>query len=84
MELSLVGTKGFEPLLSRLSAERFAGLSYVPRKIGCEIRNLTCRFTAYETVEPTLLNSRVRKKLKAKARLELAPNCLQDRRSDSI
>ena len=26
----LVGTKGFEPLLSRLSAERFAGLSYVP------------------------------------------------------
>lgn len=25
-----IGTKGFEPLLSRLSAERFAGLSYVP------------------------------------------------------
>jgi hypothetical protein len=27
----LIGTKGFEPLLSRLSAERFAGLSYVPK-----------------------------------------------------
>ena len=53
-------------------------------EIGCESRNLTCRFTAYETVEPTLLHSRLINLLEAKAGFELASFCLQNKRSRAV
>ena len=58
----VVGTKGLEPLIFRLSAERFAEIKLCSVKIGRRSRNLTCRFTEYEPVEPTLLHSCIIKK----------------------